>query len=125
MTPDVAQKSELEVMSERESKVIGCFAYSSRKAVVCSGKACVISGSEMAMRKYILEMDPEGAAGHTVRKTRFGEIMQGLRLGAAYAFDAESYRRFLPLGREAGLALAEADFSQHKQQFFTVQLKPQ
>ena len=79
----------------------------------------------MAMRKYILEMDPEGAAGHTVRKTRFGEIMQGLSLGAAYAFDAESYRRFLPLGREAGLALAEADFSQHKQQFFTVHLKPQ
>lgn len=105
-----------------DSKVIGYFAYSSSRAVVCSGKACLISGSEGAMRTYLQEF---GATGrHTLRKTRFGEIMQGIGLGAAYAFDEESYGRFLPLGRAAGLALSDADFSRHKERFFSVQFKP-
>ena len=76
------------------------------------------------MWQYVLELRPQGASGHTVRKTRFGEILRGLGLGAAYAFDEESYGRFLPLGREEGLALAEADFGKHEQRFFTVELKP-
>jgi len=109
-------------MANADSKVIGCFAYSSPQAIVCSGKACVISGSEAAMRRYLSEM---GAGGkHTIRKTRLGEIMRGLSLGAAYAFDEESYGRFRPLGKAAGLALATADFSRHKERFFTVQVKP-
>jgi hypothetical protein len=74
------------------------------------------------MRKYLSQMG--STAKHTVRKTRFGEIMRGLSLGAAYAFDEESYGRFLPLGRAAGLALATANFSRHKERFFTVQIKP-
>lgn len=109
-------------MAHADTKVIGYFAYSSPQAVVCSGKACVISGSEKAMRAYLSEQG--ASARHTIRKTRFGEIMQGLSLGAAYGFDEESYRRFLPLGRAAGLALADADFSRHKGRFFTVQIKP-
>ena len=74
------------------------------------------------MRQYLLEIGVQ--ARHTVRKTRFGEIMRGLSLGAAYAFDEASYGRFLPMGRAAGLALADADFSGHKERFFTVQIKP-
>ena len=109
-------------MTETDSKVIGYFAYSSPQAVVCTGKACVISGSEQAMRTYLSE--PDTATRHTIRKTRFGEIMQGLSLGGAYAFDEESYGRFLPLGRAAGLALTDADFSRHKERFLTVQIRP-
>jgi hypothetical protein len=109
-------------MANVDSKVIGYFAYSSPQAVVCTGKACVISGSEQVMRTYLSEQD--GARRHTIRKTRFGEIMHGLSLGAAYAFDEESYGRFLPLGREAGLALSDANFSRRKERFFTVQIKP-
>jgi len=109
-------------MADADSKVIGYFAYSSPQAIVCSGKACIISGSEDAMRQYVSRM--RSAARHTIRKTRFGQIMQGLSLGAAYAFDEESYGRFLPLGRAAGLALADANFSRHKERFFTVQIKP-
>lgn len=111
------------MISEYDKKVIGYSAYLSVREVVCSGSACVVSGSEKAMRQYVAEMHPEGVDRHTLRKTRFGEIMQGLSLGAAYAFDEESYARFLPLGREAGLALSDADFSRHKERFFTVQLK--
>lgn len=48
--------------------------------------------------------------------------MRGLYLGAAYGFDREAYARFLPLGREAGITLADGDFDRHKHRFFTVQL---
>ena len=109
-------------MMERESKVIGYFAYASPTAVVCSGAACVIAGSEEAMREYVRELCPSTTEKHTVGKTRFGEIMRGLALGAAYAFDRESYARFRPLGRQEGLDLAEADFAKHAERFFTVQI---
>jgi len=57
--------------------------------------------------------------------TDFGEIMQGLELGAAYAFDKESYARFYPLALEAGLPVAAADFEAQRLKgggFFTVRL---
>ena len=112
-------------MSDRDTKVIGYFAYASPMQVVCTGKACVIAGSEQSMKDYLQEIDPEGAKRRTIRKTRFGEILQGMRLGGAYAFDEESYARFYPLARTEGLNVAEADFKaahQSGDRFFTVQL---
>lgn len=113
-------------MAERYSKVIGYFAYASAAEVVCTGNACVISGSEQAMRDYIKEIDPAGRKSRTIRKTRFGEILKGLQLGAAYAFDEDSYRVFYPLAKQEGLDVAEGDFKQKKAEgfrFFTVEFK--
>ena len=113
-------------MAERASKVIGYFAYLSPEQVVCTGgQACVIAGSEQAMRSYAEEIHPGDAHKARMKKTRFGEILQGLTLGAAYAFDEDAYRRFYPLGRAEGLPLAEGDFVAERQRgnrFFTVQL---
>jgi len=113
-------------MSSRYTKVIGYFAYASPTQVVCTGDACVISESERSMREYILEIDPENVNKRTIKKTRFGEIVKGIRLGAAYAFDEESYRKFYPLAIQEGFNVAEADFESQKSEgnrFFTVQLK--
>ena len=112
-------------MANADTKVIGYFAYASPQAVVCSGNACVIAGSEAAMLQFIAGQPDGDGKRHTIRKTRFGEIMRGLRLGGAYAFDEESYGRFLPLGRAEGLALSDAKFSKRRKRFFTVQIKPQ
>lgn len=113
-------------MADRSRKVVGYFAFSSPTEVVCtSGNACVISGSYRAMKAYLTEIDPEGNTRHTIKKTRFGEIVKGLQLGAAYAFDEESYTTFYPLARQEGLPVAEADFTEQKSKglrFFTVQL---
>jgi len=38
-----------------------------------------------------------------IKKTRFGEIINGLRQGGAYAFDQEAYGRFLPLAQLNGM----------------------
>jgi len=96
-------------MSARHSKVIGYFAYESPTMLVCSGEACVIAGSRRAMTRYILEIDPNQQTRRTIKKTTFAEIKRGLELGAAYAFDKVSYKRFYPLARRAGLGVMKVD----------------
>jgi len=114
-------------MPRRDSKVVGYFAYFSPAQVVCTDvDACVVSGSREAMEAYLAEAYPHTASKATVKKTRFGEILTGLQLSAAYGFDKESYARFYPLAIEAGLPVAAADFDDAKRhqlgRFFTVRL---
>lgn len=76
------------------SKVIGYFSYTNNNHVSCDGDACIIAGSPEAMRDY-LERQPLAVSEQDfIKKTRFGEIIEGLRLGGSYALDEESYRRF-------------------------------
>ena len=116
-------------MTDRNSKVIGYFAFASPTEVVCTcdrGDACVISGTVQTMKAFVKEFDPDELKKRTIKKTSFGEIMSGLKLGAAYAFDEESYKKFYPLARKEGLNVAEANFDELKSKdfrFFTVQLK--
>ena len=94
-----------------DSKVIGYFAFNSPSEVICDGDACVISGSEKAMQDYIKSISSKSSSAHTIKKTRFGEIVSGMKMGAAYAFDEESYNRFYPLANKSGFSLKEEDFS--------------
>jgi len=113
-------------MSGNDNKVIGFFAYTSRTEMVCTnGAACIIAGSYKAMTEFLKELDPSNTKKHTIKKIRFGEIKQGLLLGAAYAFDKDSYSLFYPLAREEGLDVQPADFEKQKPKglrFFTVQI---
>lgn len=90
------------------TKVIGYFAYTSQAEVVCDGDACIIAGSEADLRRYISALARERK--HTLKKTRFSEIMQGMQLGAAYAFDEVAYNRFYPLAKRQGLDLGPEEF---------------
>jgi hypothetical protein len=77
------------------------------------------------MKKYIQELYPTKITNRTIRKTRFGEILKGLELGAAYAFDKDSYSIFYPLAKEIGLDVKEANFTEQEKKgnrFFTVQI---
>lgn len=94
-----------------DSKVIGYFAFSSPTEVICDGDACLISGSEHDMRKYIKSVSTESSNRTTIKKTRFGEIINGMKMGASYAFDEQSYNRFYPLANRMGINLKEEDFS--------------
>ena len=71
----------------------------------------MVAGSQAAMRRYMSIADPENVNRHTIKKTRFGEIMEGMTLGGAYSFDKESYNRFYPLALEVGLPVSPADFT--------------
>lgn len=108
-----------------DAKVIGYFAYVSPSEVVCDGEACIIAGSDVDLRTYISELGPGEGINHTLKKTRFGEIMRGMRLGAAYAFDETAYNRFYPLAKREGFDLGPEDFSPTAtgRHFVRVQLK--
>ncbi|MEA3410900.1 MAG: hypothetical protein U9R74_05100 [Pseudomonadota bacterium] len=93
------------------SKVIGYFAFSSPTEVICEGDACVISGSEQGMRSYVASASTGLSQKTTIKKTRFGEIIKGMEMGAPYAFDEKSYNRFYPLANKIGFDLKEEDFS--------------
>ncbi|VAW71801.1 hypothetical protein MNBD_GAMMA12-2129 [hydrothermal vent metagenome] len=96
---------------DNDSKVIGYFAKLSPTEVVCEGDACVISGSEKNMKIYLKSVTSNAQQHVTIKKTRFGEIIQGLNLGAPYAFDEQSYNRFYPIANKIGCNLNEEDFS--------------
>jgi len=119
-------KRPMEPTRSSETKVVGHFAYYSPLEVLCTDRdACLIAGSAGAMKQYLEDHAPERASRAAVRKTRFGEIVKGLNLGAAYAFDRESYGRFYPLAVNAGLPVAPADFeaaNRRGDRFFTVRL---
>ena len=71
----------------------------------------MISGSEQGIRNYITSVSPESSQKTTIKKTRFGEIINGMKLGVPYAFDEQSYNRFYPLSNKIGFNLKEEDFS--------------
>lgn len=96
--------------SDDDTRVIGYFAFIPPLDVICDGDACVIAGSEDALRRYIGAQRGSYTLAR-IRKTRFGEILEGMRRGGAYAFDEESYDRFHPLAAKAGLRLEPQDFS--------------
>ena len=76
------------------TKVIGYFSYTPEGDIFCDGDACVIAGAEDKLKKYLQEMLGNDSRD-IVRKTRYGEIIEGLRQGGAYAFDEEAYHRFV------------------------------
>ena len=93
------------------SKIIGYFAYTSDRNVFCDNDACIIADSEDAIKKYMAQDSSFKAASYTIKKTRFGEIMRGINLGAAYCFDEQAYNRFYPPARKEGMDVGPEDFS--------------
>lgn len=86
------------------NKAVGYFSFTDTGNVFCDGDACVIAGSKKAMLKYIKKMAPKNKERDIIKKTTFSEIIKGLEAGAAYAFDEESCRLFLPLAKQHGIA---------------------
>ena len=106
--------------------IIGYFAATKRGDVVCDGPACIVAGSYKTMKEYLSAslIKPPGKV--KILKTRFREILSGMRTGGAYSFDPESYGRFLPLARAEGMDCEDADFPPDREgevKFMTITYK--
>ena len=97
-------------MPTDDSKVIGYFAVHPPQDVLCDGDACIIAGTQSLMNKYIKSL-AEPDTVFQKRKTRLGEILEGISRGGAYAFDKESYKAFYPLANKHGFNLKNENFS--------------
>ena len=96
-------------MSEDDTKVMGYFALHPPQDILCDGDACIIAGSELAMKHYIESLS-EPDTIFQVKKTRFEEILRGLSMRGAYAFDEESYGRFFPIANKNSFNLKAEEF---------------
>lgn len=83
---------------QQSDKVIGYFSYTNSGEVTCDGDTCVIAGSEELMKTYISRKSC-GDNKDIIKKTRFGEIINGMNKGVAYAFDDEAFARFLSIAK--------------------------
>jgi len=93
---------------QRSDPLIGYYAVAGGDAV-CDGDGLIIAASEAEMG-HIIERLKSGMR-YDIRGTTANEILSGLRLGAAYCFDEQSYDRFLEPARQAGIPLTDEDFS--------------
>ncbi len=106
-------------MSKLDKKTIGYFAVHLSQDVFCDGDACIIAGSQSAMHKY-LEPSSERSIDFQIRKTTLGEVLEGLSMGAGYAFDEKSYNIFYPLANKSGLNLDREEFLPHDKNHFVI-----
>ena len=84
-------------------KVVGYFSYTPSGTVLCDGDACIIAGSESLLQGYLQKLSTTVGERDLIKKTRFSEIVTGLKRGGAYAFDREAYAKFFELGKKNGM----------------------
>jgi len=95
-------------MKNKHKQAVGYFAVRMGTAnVVCDGDACVIAGSQKEMNSYIFTLGRKNPIDFDVKKTRYGEIFQGLKMGGVYTFDKRAYKRFYPIAKADGLSVVE------------------
>lgn len=80
-------------------RIVGYFSYTNSGVVFCDGDACVVAGSEELMKSYLHKLLDNGDNRDVIKKTRFGEIINGMKRGGAYAFDQEAYNNFLSFAK--------------------------
>ena len=91
-------------------RIIGYFSYTKSGMVLCEGEACIIVESEELMQSYIKKAQAtDDKEKSIIKKTRFGEIMNGLEQGALYAFDEGSYKRFSDLTKMNGINFLDTE----------------
>ena len=95
-------------MKSIHRKVVGYFATrTGTMYILCDGDACLIAGSEKSLNRYIIKLAGDNPADYHIKKTRFGEIIQGMQLGGVYTFDKKAYNKFLPLAKAEGLNMVD------------------
>lgn len=92
---------------DRDSRVLGFFAYAGPDEVFRFDEACVIAGSRERLQACLATHPKLRDASLTLAKIRFADVHAGLDEGAAYALDEEAFERFAPLARDAGIDVAE------------------
>jgi len=73
----------------------------------CDGDACIIDGSKETSKIYILKLASRKITDYHIKKTRYGEILKGLLMAAAYAFDKKAYDIFYPIAKADGQEVFE------------------
>lgn len=82
--------------------------------MICDGDSCIVAGSERKMNEYIKAFSNSPSTRYQITKARYGHVMKGMKLAAAYSFDEESYSRFHLLACEDGMQLVDFSPMNHR-----------
>lgn len=91
-------------MSNPEDKIVGYVALHPSLTMYCDNSACIVAGTQSALNKYLKSDFPEVSVFEK-RKTKFYEVIEGMEMGGAYAFDKESFKIFKRLAKQLNLNL--------------------
>ena len=76
------------MQTDHRTRVVGVYAYSRPGKVLRYEDACVVTGSAQAIDHYLGAVDAPEAGSLRTCKLRFGELLDGLNQGGAYAFSS-------------------------------------
>ena len=93
------------------TKVIGYFSINPPADCFCDGEALIVAGSHAAIKRMLFIAGRPHVSSKHIMKAKFGEVLAGMERGGAYAFDAESYRKFAALEKDRGIPCSEFDFT--------------
>ena len=92
------------VQKQRSSKVVGYYAIRrGTPSILCDEDACVIGGNRKDVEYYITVLSDGFLEDYDIKKTTFGEIYKGMRMGGVYALDEKAYSVYLPLAKVKGM----------------------
>jgi hypothetical protein len=89
----------------QDEKVVGYVAFHPSLQMFCEDGACIVSGTQSSMNKYLKSSDSDPKEFEK-RKTLYFQIVDGMDAGGFYVFDRDSYKMFSPLAKKLGLKLA-------------------
>ena len=96
------------IKAKTTDKIVGYFAIlRGTPSILCDEEACVIGASKDKLKNYIRELATRNTEDYDIKKTTFGEIYKGMKMGGVYALDEEAYEVYLPLAKSKGMNLAE------------------
>lgn len=81
-------------MSSGINKIIGYFSYTKSGNVFCDGDSCIIINSKQLMRRLLQAKASIDSEQDLIKKTTFGEVINGIELGASYILDKDTYSVF-------------------------------
>jgi hypothetical protein len=59
------------------------------------------------MQDYIAAISSDAKAKYRITKSRYGHMVQAMKLGGDYSFDREAFSRLAPLARQDGIDLVD------------------
>ncbi len=96
-------------MPKNDKNVVGYYAIHPPQDILCDGDACIVAGTQSALNNYIKSI-AEPNIEFDKRKTSLSEILEGMAIGGAYAFDEKAYKIFYPLANKYGFNLKPEQF---------------
>ncbi|MFT5085375.1 MAG: hypothetical protein ACI9Y1_003434 [Lentisphaeria bacterium] len=93
-------------MSNLEDKTVGYVAVHPSMTMYCEDESCIVVSTQSALNK-LLKSAFDDVSVFEKRKAKFHEVIEGMEMGGAYAFDKQSCKIFKHIAKTQNVTLVE------------------